>query len=110
MFFFFSSRRGHTRLTCDWSSEVCSSDVRYPAVNAQQVVTGSGSFVKPVSPAVTSRSYTSNQRLAEGWVQLSAMQIGRASCRESVELWGGAAATTGQAHVGRGTLAARPTC
>src|SRR6266571_7078889 len=24
--FFFSSRRRHTRLTCDWSSDVCSSD------------------------------------------------------------------------------------
>src|SRR6267142_848620 len=23
-FFFFSSRRRHTRLTCDWSSDVCS--------------------------------------------------------------------------------------
>src|SRR6267142_4221197 len=26
-FFFFSSRRRHTRLTCDWSSDVCSSDL-----------------------------------------------------------------------------------
>src|SRR3989344_7303244 len=26
MLFFFSSRRRHTRLTCDWSSDVCSSD------------------------------------------------------------------------------------
>src|SRR3954465_12681440 len=25
-FFFFSSRRRHTRLSCDWSSDVCSSD------------------------------------------------------------------------------------
>src|SRR4051812_49820524 len=24
---FFSSRRRHTRLTCDWSSDVCSSDL-----------------------------------------------------------------------------------
>src|SRR6266480_6036043 len=29
MFFFFSSRRRHTRLTCDWSSDVCSSDLVY---------------------------------------------------------------------------------
>src|SRR5438477_2493067 len=28
-FFFFSSRRRHTRLTCDWSSDVCSSDLLY---------------------------------------------------------------------------------
>src|SRR6266480_8046341 len=26
-FFFFSRRRRHTRLTCDWSSDVCSSDL-----------------------------------------------------------------------------------
>src|SRR5690242_2582665 len=26
--FFFSSRRRHTSLTCDWSSDVCSSDLR----------------------------------------------------------------------------------
>src|SRR5690242_21158387 len=29
-FFFFSSRRRHTRLTCDWSSDVCSSDLARP--------------------------------------------------------------------------------
>src|SRR5260370_2807001 len=35
MFFFFSSRRRHTRFKCDWSSDVCSSDldeVNIPAV------------------------------------------------------------------------------
>src|SRR5256886_9868156 len=29
-FFFFSSRRRHTRFDCDWSSDVCSSDLEYP--------------------------------------------------------------------------------
>src|SRR5205807_5262250 len=29
--FFFSSRRRHTRLQGDWSSDVCSSDLRAPA-------------------------------------------------------------------------------
>src|SRR5689334_10172257 len=28
--FFFSSRRRHTRWNCDWSSDVCSSDLREP--------------------------------------------------------------------------------
>src|SRR2546430_8320381 len=34
--FFFSSRRRHTRFDCDWSSDVCSSDLRTasPLVNA----------------------------------------------------------------------------
>src|SRR2546430_10490479 len=30
-FFFFSSRRRHTRFDCDWSSDVCSSDLRLGA-------------------------------------------------------------------------------
>src|SRR5258706_11934143 len=29
-YFFFSSRRRHTRLVSDWSSDVCSSDLRNP--------------------------------------------------------------------------------
>src|SRR5438309_11710880 len=30
-FFFFSSRRRHTRWNCDWSSDVCSSDLIRPS-------------------------------------------------------------------------------
>src|SRR2546430_12202449 len=30
-FFFFSSRRRHTRFDCDWSSDVCSSDLNNAA-------------------------------------------------------------------------------
>src|SRR5580698_506713 len=37
-FFFFSSRRRHTRLTCDWSSDVCSSDLAWLAYGLQDVV------------------------------------------------------------------------
>src|SRR5260370_22142241 len=32
--FFFSSRRRHTIFKCDWSSDVCSSDLRSPARHA----------------------------------------------------------------------------
>src|SRR5690606_39867233 len=32
MFFFFSSRRRHTRFSRDWSSDVCSSDLRLARV------------------------------------------------------------------------------
>src|SRR5438132_14253035 len=42
-FFFFSSRRRHTRSLCDWSSDVCSSDLRceslLPAVADETVRT-----------------------------------------------------------------------
>src|SRR2546427_11174081 len=34
-FFFFSSRRRHTRFDCDWSSDVCSSDLYWLGVNGK---------------------------------------------------------------------------
>src|SRR5256886_17202152 len=34
IFFFFSSRRRHTRFDCDWSSDVCSSDLGIGVVSA----------------------------------------------------------------------------
>src|SRR3989475_2488701 len=48
VFFFFSSRRRHTRFDCDWSSDVCSSDLAPPQVESR---TGAGTDVKrrPVS-------------------------------------------------------------
>src|SRR2546427_4832943 len=44
-FFFFSSRRRHTRFDCDWSSDVCSSDLGearevVPAMRADEVRDG----------------------------------------------------------------------
>src|SRR2546430_7395599 len=35
--FFFSSRRRHTRFDCDWSSDVCSSDLPARSVNARDL-------------------------------------------------------------------------
>src|SRR4030066_405668 len=43
-FFFFSSRRRHTRFKCDWSSDVCSSDLidallmAFPALGLAKIV------------------------------------------------------------------------
>src|SRR5260221_4654520 len=36
--FFFSSRRRHTRSLCDWSSDVCSSDLDHPGIHRQREV------------------------------------------------------------------------
>src|SRR5438034_2499819 len=38
-FFFFSSRRRHTRSLCDWSSDVCSSDLPNVRIRSQAVAT-----------------------------------------------------------------------
>src|SRR2546426_9120376 len=40
-FFFFSSRRRHTRLQGDWSSDVCSSDLRSAAPSRDAVASPS---------------------------------------------------------------------
>src|SRR5438477_9786027 len=45
-FFFFSSRRRHTRLTCDWSSDVCSSDLGVSDLQVLALYTVLGSVTK----------------------------------------------------------------
>src|SRR5260370_36065883 len=37
--FFFSSRRRHTRFKCDWSSDVCSSDLKHVVVVTKNLLT-----------------------------------------------------------------------
>src|SRR5438309_8102167 len=43
MSFFFSSRRRHTRWNCDWSSDVCSSDLSTAAIWTSATLTQSRS-------------------------------------------------------------------
>src|SRR5205807_7327320 len=52
VFFFFSSRRRHTRLQGDWSSDVCSSDLRGDRVELR----GFGAFSVKHRPARTGRN------------------------------------------------------
>src|SRR5688572_19680742 len=40
LFFFFSSRRRHTRFDCDWSSDVCSSDLSFTGALVSLVLVG----------------------------------------------------------------------
>src|SRR6266480_5613387 len=53
-FFFFSSRRRHTRLTCDWSSDVCSSDLTTDMAE-RGANAGMFSAIKDFSPAERER-------------------------------------------------------
>src|SRR5882762_7275755 len=45
VYFFFSSRRRHTRFKCDWSSDVCSSDL--PSGRWQALVSEAGFAAAP---------------------------------------------------------------
>src|SRR5690242_20748974 len=82
-FFFFSSRRRHTRLTCDWSSDVCSSDLPAFCGKLPTYVDNSGWLVSIRVTTVSTFFRESHPLCRElGW--LTGKKIGRASCRERV--------------------------
>src|SRR2546429_3547891 len=85
-FFFFSSRRRHTRCSRDWSSDVCSSDLRPKR------------WSRPFMPELDSLrgiaillvlffhgfSFKMGKGHLTGVPHLFVVEIGRASCRERV--------------------------
>src|SRR5688572_33103447 len=86
--FFFSSRRRHTRFDCDWSSDVCSSDLVLPdsgriqEEDARQANRHGYSRHQPAQPlydeAAANRALTHLYQVAYG----RPIEIGRASCRK----------------------------
>src|SRR2546426_8870693 len=97
LFFFFSSRRRHTRLLGDWSSDVCSSDLEEPFQSVDSGITKNqyewvssrlnlrGDLLQSsVDNFVVDHSTFANDVfgfwIAIAWID----QIGRASCRERV--------------------------
>src|SRR5207249_7940733 len=91
--FFFSSRRRHTRSKRDWSSDVCSSDL--PLCRPTGRVRSRKRRV-PLVELAHARSGDKGDTANVGLIALKPeyypiLEIGRASCRERVESWGGAA-------------------
>src|SRR2546430_3675406 len=87
-FFFFSSRRRHTRFDCDWSSDVCSSDLfvnQYLAGRTPIACTNCNTDVK-FEPLLRMARQIGAERLATGhYARIRKNEeIGRASCRERV--------------------------
>src|SRR5207245_3847671 len=89
--FFFSSRRRHTRCYRDWSSDVCSSDLTMatrkkakPAAGPDLEIT-----IVPNEPAAPKQDHVNVRGRAginsEVVTHLN-RKIGRASCRERVEI------------------------
>src|SRR2546430_11268832 len=86
-FFFFSSRRRHTRFDCDWSSDVCSSDLKMIADAGFRWVRMD--FVWADTEHERGRyDFSAYDRLMQSLDQFKLhalfIQIGRASCRERV--------------------------
>src|SRR5256886_16091048 len=61
-YFFFSSRRRHTRFDCDWSSDVCSSDLRAAFSGSPGTSTGRAASTGGVacSTSITASRSSSN--------------------------------------------------
>src|SRR5207248_3492800 len=100
----FSSRRRHTRSYGDWSSDVCSSDL---IVTANQIVRDKKdeaieqpltvpAAVPPVPVPVVKAIEKEVEQVTPKAIKPEVIQpepireIGRASCRERVEIWVGA--------------------
>src|SRR5207249_9032595 len=98
-FFFFSSRRRHTRSKRDWSSDVCSSDLSVSAYGMSETILGGNAAIplSTVAPLKLSLLLEANGRLfdirgatADDVPSIKTrFKIGRASCRERVEIWEG---------------------
>src|SRR5207253_6321981 len=99
-YFFFSSRRRHTRWPRDWSSDVCSSDLRRcrggsespPTCGAPERRAPQRRELMPPHGAVEREAVHQQDRRAVAPnldAQLGGPEIGRASCRERGEVKGG---------------------
>src|SRR5207237_5710671 len=90
--FFFSSRRRHTRFKCDWSSDVCSSDLPQSQIGAPAKrieVRGIAGEDAGADRAQMHREIARNNGariIADPSLGLE--EIGRASCREREEIPG----------------------
>src|SRR5207237_3166339 len=101
--FFFSSRRRHTRFKCDWSSDVCSSDLwdfsPFVRVEQRKVPLSHPENDAPhphYGPImVYKRKHFSPAEVRTIWRQ-SGGKIGRASCREREEMSVGAGGVKGK--------------
>src|SRR5882672_12651315 len=69
VFFFFSSRRRHTRSLCDWSSDVCSSDLLEAALDSRgRAIAWLHRAVFPAIPSTfqPNVTYASDGELSQG--------------------------------------------
>src|SRR5260221_7914676 len=89
--FFFSSRRRHTRSLCDWSSDVCSSDlipeemIHYGMTKAAELALVNGIARLTKGTGVTVNAVLPGPTASEGVTEfVDRLEIGRASCRERV--------------------------
>src|SRR5437660_12923360 len=88
--FFFSSRRRHTRWPRDWSSDVCSSDLRDQLGMRVAIIVDGGTSPREIASTIVDLTDEEARWkiLREGAISAQT-KIGRASCRgKSVDIGG----------------------
>src|SRR5699024_11423178 len=97
-YFFFSSRRRHTRSKRDWSSDVCSSDLSRMQHIRLELSRDKEGFIRLKKRKTLKELLKEFQeepyqyglyRGENGFLRLRPRKIGRASCRERVYEWVG---------------------
>src|SRR2546430_4991289 len=87
LFFFFSSRRRHTRFDCDWSSDVCSSDLRRLESLGRNDLAKRAARMPNLLPPRPGGALAAIEACPDAdviFVAHAGLEIGRASCRERV--------------------------
>src|SRR5260370_19529633 len=98
MTLFFSSRRRHTRFKCDWSSDVCSSDlpnlegpsdktvavIEFLSATGEPIAVYMDYAMHPVNGFLAGLTSADFAGAASRYVEQAFDEIGRASCRERV--------------------------
>src|SRR5438309_7606427 len=89
-FFFFSSRRRHTRWNCDWSSDVCSSDLKLHDAGRHDAaaVLARQELVERLQPALAEVNREIYRRAREFSVQAAFVQVAGIVDAERRVLWG----------------------
>src|SRR5690606_40725235 len=96
-FCFFSSRRRHTRFSRDWSSDVCSSDLGDHNITNLNML-NDDDYVTAILAYMTDVDFKGAYLDGNGIIPTplyvesddpydEPFEIGRASCRERVEIW-----------------------
>src|SRR5438132_13883895 len=93
VFFFFSSRRRHTRSLCDWSSDVCSSDLSRRRASVERIDRRIDALLRDRPRQHGGRIEVGERGRRRRIGEVVGGQIGRASCRERVEISVGAGAS-----------------
>src|SRR5699024_11599260 len=106
-FFFFSSRRRHTRSKRDWSSDVCSSDLGFlitthllESLEREGRIRFGAFYAKRARRILPASLLVAALTVVAAWIWMSPLllesEIGRASCRGGQGEWAGEGGVVGE--------------